>query len=45
MFDDKGGVFVLCLWWMLCWVGYVVVVVFDGGLLVWIVVGYLFVFG
>lgn len=42
---SDGSMVVLCLWWLLCLIGYIWVVVFDGGIVVWQVVGYFLVVG
>lgn len=42
MYDVVGGVLVVvCLWWLMWLIGECVVVVFDGGIGVWVVVGLL----
>lgn len=43
VYDVDWSMIVVCVWWVLKWVGLLDVRVLDGGLLVWLVVG-LFIF-
>lgn len=45
-YDDGFGVFVVCVWWLLYWLGKCDgVYFFDGGLVVWKVVGLVLING